>query len=259
MGNCIVYAGFGTKCIAEVFFTAKVTKKNASDTSIILYTDSPLQDKYVQINEQYKIFDEIIIQELTQNLRAKPWAYRMVSMINITENKNYDKFLYLDTDASIVKEGGMDVFKVLDRFDIAVAHSQPEHRTVGKPIPEIPLAFPEFNCGVIAYKPSALHMLKNWYYLYTSGRVPNSGDQGAFRHAAYFSDLRIATLPPEYNNRYKESRSHQQCPECYIWHNRGCYRFYDPEEKPPRWKEFMGAKIKNNKIIESDEESSSSQ
>lgn len=112
----------------------------------------------------------------------------------------FDKTLYLDADLFVVADI-RDVFEVLDRFDMAMAqdssrngdHAQTMWR---KPLPN---AFPQFNGGVIAYKatPEVISLLQNW-----SATVRDNGfesDQPVFRELLWYSDLRLATLPREYN------------------------------------------------------------
>lgn len=44
-------------------------------------------------------------------------------------------------------------------------------------------------------------MLQSWKDMYLNHEFQHPHDQGAYRYLMYFSDLRIATLPEEYNYR----------------------------------------------------------
>jgi hypothetical protein len=94
-----------------------------------------------------------------------------------------------------------DVFEVLERFDIALVHdwyrnSALHHTFWRKPLPA---AFPQFNGGLIALRrsPATTGFLEAW-----KAAVQASGggrDQISLRELLWESELRIATLPEEYN------------------------------------------------------------
>jgi hypothetical protein len=72
---------------------------------------------------------------------------------------------------------------------------------------DVPDAFPEYNTGVILFKNTELvrNLLVDWYELFTSQLDANSissQDQPSFRYLLYKSDIRFATLTPEYNCRF---------------------------------------------------------
>lgn len=56
-------------------------------------------------------------------------------------------------------------------------------------------------------------MIKKWQELYLDDFIKHPHDQGSFRRAVYFSNLRIATLAPEYNDRRNKKG-------CFISHQR---------------------------------------
>ena len=66
----------------------------------------------------------------------------------------------------------------------------------------LPAAFPQFNSGVLVYKktPGVIRFLENWALAYQEAGFPQ--DQLTLRELLWLSDLRIATLPPEYNVRF---------------------------------------------------------
>jgi hypothetical protein len=72
------------------------------------------------------------------------------------------------------------------------------------PLPEIPTAFPEFNTGVIAYRKSEAtrEFVDRWLDTYDARDDEGVHDQPFFRKAAYETDVRVATLPSEYNCQY---------------------------------------------------------
>lgn len=115
----------------------------------------------------------------------------------------FERTLYLDTDTALNADI-RQVFKVLDRFDVAACHA-PRRNSAGrmeKWRAEIPDAFPQFNGGVILYKksPAVLKFLEDWSTAFHEAGFRK--DQVTLRELLWLSDLRIATLPPEYNIRY---------------------------------------------------------
>ena len=113
----------------------------------------------------------------------------------------------MDSD-TYVAEDFSEIFQLLDRFDLALLQSPFEQKYRLKDVPD---CFPEFNCGIILYKnePKVYDLFRTWKVLYERDLVnakqlmkPNQGclqDQPTFREAIYHSDVRVATLPPEYN------------------------------------------------------------
>ena len=135
-------------------------------------------------------------------------------IINISSSP-YDYTLFLDTD-TYVCEDLTDLFALMERFDIAVAHAP--YRAVYQ-VAGVPDSFPEFNAGVILFNksPKIKMMFSEWRNLYErdskkelqwlhpSAKTMFEGyinDQPTFREALYNSNLRIATLPSEYNCRF---------------------------------------------------------
>lgn len=136
------------------------------------------------------IFDEF--HEISAaNKRPKFEALRRAS---------FDRTIYLDAD-TIIKADVSDVFFVLDQFDIALAqvfyrntrHCRRTHQTV------FPNSFPQYNSGVIGIRRSdrTLSFLSSVEREMADHNAPV--DQPIFRELLFYSDLRIATLPPEYN------------------------------------------------------------
>lgn len=64
---------------------------------------------------------------------------------------------------------------------------------------ELPNAFPQFNGGVIAYRrtPEVIAFMERWRRAVREENLPK--DQPSLRELIWESDLRVATLPEEYN------------------------------------------------------------
>jgi hypothetical protein len=112
----------------------------------------------------------------------------------------FDKTLALDADLMVLADLG-DIFDVLDRFDIAIAHDQlrnsiharREYRLA------LPNAFPQMNAGVMGFRrsPQVQAFLQAWRTAVRDHAIGK--DQPSLRELLWQSDLRVAVLPPEYN------------------------------------------------------------
>jgi Nucleotide-diphospho-sugar transferase len=125
------------------------------------------------------------------------------SKIDYLTQTPFDRTLYLDTDTS-VRTDITEMFEILDRFDIALCHAHRRNapnRTKPWRIP-LPAAFPQFNTGVLLYRGTAevIAFLESWRDAFREARFPQ--DQVTMRELLWLSDLRVATLPPEYNVRF---------------------------------------------------------
>jgi hypothetical protein len=149
--------------------------------AVDLYTDAP---------RDLPVFDRVHVLE-------NPW-FR--SKIDALIGSRFERTLYMDADMLALADF-RDVFEVLDRFDIALAqdwyrNSALHHTFWRRPLPP---AFPQFNGGLIALRrnPATAAFLKDW-----DAAIRESGtgrDQISLRELLWESDLRIATLPEEYN------------------------------------------------------------
>ena len=152
-----------------------------------------------------RCFDDVIL--------LKNDRHDRLNKISGLSRSPYDHTLYLDNDTRLYADITA-LFGLLERFDIGMAHapaSRASLRFLSErgliPRPYIPECFPMFNSGVILYKKSRRmdDLTSVWrdsfQELLVKGGKPLL-DQPALRAAIYHSDLRIATLPSEYNCRF---------------------------------------------------------
>jgi hypothetical protein len=161
------------------------------DLKIALFTDDPGRSDVPELS----IFDDV------RGVAEKHERNKFDAMIGTP----YDRTLYLDND-TMVKEGVVeDLFRILDRFDMALAHA-PLTRIV-TPLEGIPKSFPELNGGVVLFRKSAavMQLLREWENNWKNNSIATllgRRDQPYLRKLIWESDLRIAILPPEYNVRH---------------------------------------------------------
>src|SRR6056297_802897 len=127
------------------------------------------------------------------------------SKVDCLPMTRFDRTLYVDTDVRFVADV-RDLFELLDRFDVALAHAHTRNREVTTAVwrTALPDAFPQFNGGVILYKSNepVMAFLNAWKEAYKTAGFRN--DQVTLRELLWESELQICTLPPEYNVRYRK-------------------------------------------------------
>jgi hypothetical protein len=147
-------------------------------------------DLHTDVAVEPGVFDRVVVID-------DPW-FR--SRIDAMAETRFQRTLHLDADLLAIADI-RDVFEVLDRFDIALAHDQARNSPTANVFwrRELPNAFPQFNGGVIAYRrtPAVTDLLREWAQVMRESGLKR--DQPVLRELLYLSDLRIATLPPEYN------------------------------------------------------------
>ena len=115
----------------------------------------------------------------------------------------FERTLYLDSDTRLNADI-LSMFALLERFDIALAHAHWRNHpvTAQQWRHNIPSAFPQFNSGVMLYRvrSTTLQLLNDWQAAFKEAGFAQ--DQVTLRELLWQSDLRIATLPPEYNVRF---------------------------------------------------------
>ena len=182
----VLYVATGDRYFAEVRQSALSVKRHMPGIPILLYTDKP---------EAFGApFDEI------RKIEAP--RYFFVDKVQPLKDAPFEKTLFLDTDTFVCGDVS-DLFDLLDRFDLALAHAPMRH---DRPYPT-PNCFAEMNSGVLAYRKNerVLDMFERWITIYDeemrSSTQPERGDQVHLRRAVYESEVRPYILPPEYNYR----------------------------------------------------------
>lgn len=160
---------------------AESIREHNPDLPIDLYSDKPREST---------VFDKVHVLD-------NPWVR---SRIDAMRMSRFERTLMLDSDIIVLGDLS-ELFDILERFDIAAAHDQwrngPEKQTIWRR--RLPSAFAEFNGGVIAFRKtdSTDNFFKDWAAAVRDHAIGR--DQASFRELLWESDLRIATLPPEYN------------------------------------------------------------
>ncbi|MEZ6127967.1 MAG: hypothetical protein R3C59_04750 [Planctomycetaceae bacterium] len=146
-------------------------------------------------------FQDVRVVENPQH-RHRP---RFESMLHCTA----DRAFFIDGD-TLLMEPIDELYELLDHFDVALAsapqqfHSQAVAKQIYDKLPRVSSAIPEWNSGVIAARISDRFrtFVRRWSDLFAVCQQHGyTMDQPALRSAPGTSDLRIATIPANYNFR----------------------------------------------------------
>ncbi|NER01847.1 MAG: TIGR01627 domain-containing protein [Okeania sp. SIO3C4] len=175
----VIYIATGERFIREACHSVASLKAQMPNMPVTIFASKDIKNSN---------FDRVVVIE-------KP-DYNHIDKIKYMSASPYDYTLFIDTDTYISADFA-EIFTLLDKFDMGVAHAPMNIRGFVNGVPE---SFQQFNTGVILYKKSAemKQLFSQWLELYN----PPNPDQPTFREALYYSKLRIATLAPEYNCRF---------------------------------------------------------
>jgi hypothetical protein len=179
--------------------TALSVRRYCPGLPVVLFSDAEGCNALAAGTKHADCLDQVV-------LLANPHHRSKVDALALSPFK---RSLYLDADTRLVADV-RDIFALLDRFDIALAHAHARNRPATLAVwrHDLPDAFPQFNSGVIAWRQNAStqSMLEAWPQHYRQAGFRK--DQVTLRELLWQSDLRIATLPPEYNIRYRNVLLH---------------------------------------------------
>ena len=229
--NGVIFIAAGEAYVRAANRAAQSIREHVSSIAIDLFTDDS--------TAAADIFDHI-------HPIDAPHARSKVDYLHRTR---FQRTLYLDTDIRVVADIS-EMFDILDRFDIAIAHAHARNRKETKAIWhfQIPDAFPQMNGGVLLFRstPTVLDLLRAWQRAYHSAGYEK--DQVTLRELLWLSDLRLHILPPEYNIRYERYLSFWEAREAVprILHFQKYHR-HQPKNRnlPGRRKELMSRLIQD--------------
>ncbi|MCA8882016.1 MAG: hypothetical protein KDA73_19140 [Rhodobacteraceae bacterium] len=179
-----VFGASGQRYATVAEQAARTLRAASPGFPIDIYTDCPVDES---------VYDRVF--ELDKSWFRPKFEALMRS--------RFERTVYLDVDLVVLADIS-DIFEVLEHFDVALAHVQNRNqkfarKTWRRPVPN---AFPQFNGGLLGVRrgPETTAMLKECITALEAGEAK---DQPVLRELIYFSNLRVATLPPEYNSRDK--------------------------------------------------------
>lgn len=182
----IIYVATGDKFIQEAVNSARSVERFLPGIRKTLFTDNGLANRNA-------LFDCIEVIEYP--------SYSYLDKIESIRRSPYKRSLFLDTDTELI-DSCMELFELLDRFDVAAAHGS--YRWILKS--NFPDSFPALNTGVILFNntPVVQDLFKSWRDIHQKNlKRPDEfiPDDPAFQEALYHSGVRFSVLAPEYNLR----------------------------------------------------------
>lgn len=198
----VVYGVSGLPWIQETILSGLSLRK----------TNPELPSELVIDQDTYRLLEhEINIDQYFSYINVIPELHHSRSLkFEALLSKRFKKCLFLDGDTFITDDIG-ELFDLLDKFDIGamIAQQRVNDKSIEAGIqelfPYIPISFPEYNTGVIVYNNHEGYrtFIEEWIKLYHKALEEKDYrmDQATFRPTLYFSNLRLATLTPEYNLR----------------------------------------------------------
>ncbi len=181
----VIYVATGADYAALAVVSAESLRAQEPGLAIDLFTDLP-DARGLDVFDRVHPVPEI-------HPRAK---------LDCLSLSRFERTLFLDSDTRVLAPLG-DLFDLLDRFDLALAH---DVRRRSELIREdggagTPYAFPQMNSGVMLYRrsPAMLDFIADWRRRYRAeGELR---DQITLKRLLWESDLRFYVLPPEFNLR----------------------------------------------------------
>ncbi len=179
-----VYVATGTGYLEEAMRSAESVRRHHPQRPICLITDQPMASGG----------------PFTEVMRPKGEVEHKPIDKLLALEAPYEHCVFLDTDTYALDDL-TPVFALLDHFEIA-AH-QDVNRGWNYTLPDVPLAFSEFNTGVLAFRnaPAVHELFRDWrrHYHELHATLGLINDQPSFRRALFHSRLRIAPLPSEFH------------------------------------------------------------
>lgn len=176
-----------------LFQSAASLKSAMPELPITVFSEFPVESR---------LFEKVVL--------VKPSGAGFFDKCELMRDSPYERTLFIDADTSVVRPIP-ELFSLLDQFDCAATHEEYTNTDWHNqyPRPDIPSSFPEFNTGVLMLKRSdrTTRLLEQWGKLYREHLASHPdqpiNDQPFFRVAAFYGDVRIATLTREYNCKFR--------------------------------------------------------
>jgi Glycosyl transferase family 8 len=193
----VVYAAFGESYVRQAAISAWSVKRHMPGARVSIVTDREFECRH---------FDDIALVAPAPP-DASTARFAKGHKVQAVLRSRAECVLYLDADTYVMSDLS-DVTQALAGYDLAAAHDtyrfeqeyQRLHPTMR--LQSFPPWHPFFNCGVLFVRRSSLvdAFLERWRDEFLSdSRILL--DQLVFRRLLYDSDLRVRTLPSEYNVR----------------------------------------------------------
>ncbi len=193
--------------VREAEKSAQTVRKFVADADFVLISDQEHRSLDPVFNHQ--ALGKFVVPECLA--KKVHFNGQMIAKLSALKHMTWQKNLYLGSDIAALRPGIEGIFRLLDHFDIVVAHAPTRTYAITEHEPkllEMPACFPEMNCDLVGYRRTAAvgEFLAAWEETYSTNAIDHPHDQGAFRYLLLKTDLRVYIVPPEYNYRGSEFR-----------------------------------------------------
>ncbi|WP_305989781.1 FkbM family methyltransferase [Roseibium sp. MMSF_3544] len=189
-----LYYADSTKYLSETLRSIETLRNTHPEIPICLVAPSTLV-------VEKEIFDHVV--RCDDEYPQYPFLRKVISL----KKTPFKRTVFLDSDVLVISAID-DLFLALDHYDMAIAHA-PIRYSEGGEFAEQPKCYTGYNTGVIAYRSNddddAFAFLDLWFETCLEHVERFKNDQASFNIEIYKSDIRVLTLPPEYNFRVEFS------------------------------------------------------
>ena len=183
----VVYVACGEAYVQAAAASARSVRECSPSLATHLFTD--------RVDDVGPAFDGVTRIE-TPHRRSK---------VDCLVDTPFQQTLYLDADTQVVDDLS-EMFELLDRFDLAIAHAHRRNHADTRAVwnLDLPASFPQLNSGVMLFRRNErmIELLGAWRDAYHQAGFAK--DQVTLRELIWNSDVRVHILPPEYNVRYSK-------------------------------------------------------
>lgn len=181
----VIYVATGRGYLDLAIQSAKTLKVHNPSLEVDLFTDLPEE-------VPPGFFDQVHLTPVKIG-RAKIFCMPL---------SRFDRTLFLDCDTLVLRPL-RDIFDLLDRFDVALAHDVRRASDLVREGAKVstPYAFPQLNSGVMLFgkNAAARQFFADWQERYR--RHGGGRDQVTLKDLLWESDIRFYVLPQEFNLR----------------------------------------------------------
>ena len=166
-------------------------------------------------------FDDIVL--LGDDINTHPFTFLTVAL----SLSPYKYTIALDADTRVHNKRILEIYNLLDRFDVVAALDLPilnTYETVDKYYDDVPIAFSEYQLGVTGHVQND-KTDKCWEYMMDSMVNVEPRQQRWFRKYAYDNpDFRVGPLPMQFNLRGQPHLSGIFFQQTVIEHHHGIWK-----------------------------------
>lgn len=188
-----LYVALGKQYLKDAIISANSLKYFNPGATTAIFTDLP---------EKARSSGKFDVVQFTSHTGQSRNQY-MLDRLTAWQSSPFDTTVALDADTYIMDEI-TDVFSVLDRFDIVIAHGhkrERRHRLAVQDgaISRIPYAFPPLQGGLVGWSnsPNSTHFMRELQRLYIEKNYYD--DQVSMRELLWSGQYGFSILPSEYN------------------------------------------------------------